>query len=238
MSQRSGTEEIWLCESDGSKATQLTSLGGSAIYGPNWSPDGQNIAFTAVQKGMKDDIYVVSVNGGAPRRITTDSAEDKWPYWSHDGKWIYFSSTRSGREEIWKMPSNGGETVQITRNTGDKPQESQDNKFLYYMKGWPDAVSVWRAAVDGNQETKVFDSMHNEAGWTVRKEGIYFFRTPDKMGHSDICFYEFATGQTRKVLTIDRPVNSHIAVSPDGKTILYPQTDDSGSVLMLVENFR
>jgi eukaryotic-like serine/threonine-protein kinase len=238
MSQRSGTEEIWLCESDGSKATQLTSLSGSAIYGPNWSPDGQNIAFTAVQKGMKDDIYVVSVNGGAPRRITTDSAEDKWPYWSHDGKWIYFSSTRSGREEIWKMPSNGGETVQITRNTGDIPQESQDSKFLYYMKGWPDAVSVWRAAVDGNQETKVFDSMHNEAGWTVRKEGIYFFRTPDKMGHSDICFYEFATGQTRKVLTIDRPVNSHIAVSPDGKTILYPQTDDSSSVLMLVENFR
>ncbi len=238
MSQRSGTEEIWLCESDGSKATQLTSLGGSAIYGPNWSPDGQNIAFTAVQKGMKDDIYAVSVNGGAPRRITTDSAEDKWPCWSHDGKWIYFSSTRSGREEIWKMPSNGGETVQITRNTGDIPQESQDSKFLYYMKGWPDAVSVWRAAVDGNQETKVFDSMHNEAGWTVRKEGIYFFRTPDKMGHSDICFYEFATGQTRKVLTIDRPVNSHIAVSPDGKTILYPQTDDSSSVLMLVENFR
>ena len=238
MSERSGTQEIWICDSDGSKTLQLTSFGGAAIYGPSWSPDSQNIALTVAQKGIKEDIYVVSVNGGVPRRMTTDPAEDKWPYWSHDGKWIYFSSTRSGREEIWRMPASGGEAVQITRNSGDTPQESPDGRFLYYMKEWPDAVSVWRASVDGNQEAKVLDSVHSEGQWTVGKEGIYFFRTPDKMGHSDICFYEFASGQIRKVLTIQLPVNNHIAVSPDGRTILYPQSDESGSVLMLVDNFR
>ena len=147
MSDRSGTQEIWICDGDGSKATQLTSFGGYAIYGPSWSPDSQNIAFTAVQKGMKDDIYSISAKGGAPRRLTTHPAEDKWPNWSHDGKWIYFSSTRSGREEIWKMPSNGGEAVQITRNSGDMPEESADGKFLYYMKGWPDAATVWRLSL-------------------------------------------------------------------------------------------
>ena len=238
MSERSGTDEIWICDSDGSKALQLTSFGGAAIYGPSWSPDSQSIAFTVAQKGMKEDVYVVGVNGGAPRRMTTNPAEDKWPYWSHDGKWIYFSSTRSGREEIWKMPASGGEAVQITRNSGDSPQESLDGKFLYYMKGWPEAVSVWRAQADGSQETKVLDSVHSEGQWAVVKEGIYFFRTPDKMGHSDICFYEFATGQTKKILAIQRPVDNHIAVSPDGRTIIYPQSDESGSVLMLVENFR
>ena len=121
MSERSGTDEIWICDSDGSKTMQLTSFGGAAIYGPSWSPDNQKVALTVAQKGMKEDIYVVSASGGVPRRMTTDPAEDKWPYWSQDGKWIYFSSTRSGREEIWKMPSSGGEAVQITRNSGDIP---------------------------------------------------------------------------------------------------------------------
>ena len=237
VSQRSGTDEIWTCDDDGSKAVQLTSFGGAEVYGASWSPNSQNIAFTAVQKGMKDDVYVISANGGAPRRLTTHPAEDKWPYWSHDGKWLYFTSTRSGREEIWKMPSSGGEAVQITRNSGHMPEESADGKFLYYMKGWPRAVSVWRASVDGNQEAKVLDSVHRDGLWTVGKEGIYFFRTPDKMGHSDICFHEFTTGQTRKILTIQRPVY-HIAVSPDGRTILYPQFDEIGSDLVLVENFR
>jgi eukaryotic-like serine/threonine-protein kinase len=237
-SERSGTQEIWICDRDGSKTLQLTSFGGAAIYGPSWSTDSQNIAFTVAQKGMKDDVYVVSVNGGAPRRMTTDPAEDKWPYWSHDGKWIYFASTRTGREEIWKMPSSGGEAVQITRNSGDRPEESPDGRSLYYMKGWPAAVSVWRATVDGSQEAKVLDSVDSGGEWTVGKEGIYFFRAPDKTGHSDICIYEFTSGQIRKVLTIQRPVENHIAVSPDGGTIIYPQFDESGSVLMLVEKFR
>lgn len=130
------------------------------------------------------------------------------------------------------MPSSGGEAVQITRNSGDFPQESADGKFLYYMKGWPDTVSVWRSQIDGSQETKILDSVHSEGQWAVIKDGIYFFRPPDKMGHSDICFYEFASGQIKTVLTIQRPVNTHIAVSADGRTILYPQSDGSGSVLM------
>jgi len=237
MSQRSGTDEIWICDSDGSNATQLTSLAEAAIYGPSWSPDSQNIAFTAAQKGMKEDIYVINANGGALRRLTTDPAEDKWPYWSHDGKWIYFSSTRSSREEIWKMPSSGGEALQLTRNSGDLPEESADGRFLYYMKGWPDAVSVWKASVDGSHEVKILGSVHSQGQWAVEKDGIYFFKTPDKIGHSDLSFYEFATGLIRKVVTIQRPVN-RLAVSPDGRTILYPQSDESGSVLMLVENFR
>jgi hypothetical protein len=40
----------------------------------------------------------------------------------------------------------------------------------------------------------------------------------------------------KRVLTILRPVDNHIAVSPDGRTIIYPQSDESRSVLMLVEN--
>ena len=238
MSERSGAEEIWICDSDGSRTTKLTSFGGAAIYGLSWSPDGQNVALTVAQKGMKEDVYIVSASGGVPRRMTTDPAEDKWPYWSHDGKWIYFSSTRSGREEIWKMPSSGGEAIQITRNFGDLPQESSDGRYLYYMKGWPEAVSVWRASVDGTQEAKVLDSVSGYGEWAVARDGIYFFRTPDKMGHSDLCFYEFSTGQTRKILTNQRPVESLVAVSPDGRTILYPQSDESGSNLMLVEHFR
>jgi len=237
MSDRSGRDEIWICDSDGSRPTQLTSMAGSAMYGPSWSPDSQNIAFTAAQQGMKEDIYSISAKGGAPRRLTSHPAEDKWPYWSHDGKWIYFSSTRSGREEIWKMPSSGEQAVQITHNSADMPQVSPDGKFLYYMKGWPEAVSVWRASLDGIQEVKVLDSVDSAGEWTVGKEGIYFFRTT-KTGHSEICFYEFASAQTRKILTIQRPPWGHIAIAPDERTILYPQFDESGSVLMLVENFR
>jgi hypothetical protein len=51
-------------------------------------------------------------------------------------------------------------------------------------------------------------------------------------------FYNIATGQTTKVFTVERPVYNHMAVSPDGRTIIYPQFDELGSDLMLVDNFH
>jgi Tol biopolymer transport system component len=38
--------------------------------------------------------------------------------WSPDGKWIYFSSNRSGEFNIWKMPAAGGEPEQVTHYEG------------------------------------------------------------------------------------------------------------------------
>jgi serine/threonine protein kinase/WD40 repeat protein len=238
MSERGGSDEIWICDSDGTNAMQLTSLSRYGIYGPRWSWDGKNIAFTAVEKGMKEDLYVISASGGVPHRLTTDPAEDKWPYWSHDGKWIYFASTRTGREEIWRMPSSGGEAIQITRASGDIPQESPDGRSLYFMKGWPNAVTVWKASVDGGPETQVLDSVHSEGQFSVEKHGIYFFRIPDQQGRSDISLYDFATNRITKIATVSRSVSNHIAVSPDERTIIYPEFDQLGSDLMLVENFH
>jgi Tol biopolymer transport system component len=238
ISGRSGTPEIWVCASDGSNPVQLTALGGPLVSGPIWSPDGQNIAFSAIPAG-NHDVYVVSANGGPPRRMTTHPRVDAWPYWSRDGQSLYFKSTRSSDwGEIWKMPATGGEAVQITRHLGDAPQESPDGRFVYYEKGWPSHCSVWRVPAAGGEEVMVLDSTHPEAGWTVGKQGIYFFTPPDGQGRSDICLYKFATGKISKILTIERNVYYRIAVSPDERTILYGQYDQTGSDLMLVENFR
>ncbi len=237
VSLRSGAGEIWVCESDGSNPVKLTSSGGE---GPRWSPDGQSIAFWGHQPGNNEDVHVVDLKGGAPRRLTTHPAADKWPYWSRDGQWLYFCSMRTGEPgQIWKIPASGGEEVQITRNGGDFPQESADGKFVYYEKGWPSQCSVWKIPVEGGEEKKVLDSVHPYGKWAVGREGIYSFTPADEQGRTELRLYEFATGKTRMILRIESAaIGYYIAVSPDGRTILYTQIDEVGSDLMLVENFR
>jgi Tol biopolymer transport system component/predicted Ser/Thr protein kinase len=107
ISWQSGAPEIWICDSNGGNPVQLTSFGGPMVFGPNWSPNGENIAFSTDIKGNLD-IYVVSASGGAPRRLTIQPGFDTWPFWSWDGRWLYFKSHRSGQSQIWKMPSQGG----------------------------------------------------------------------------------------------------------------------------------
>jgi Tol biopolymer transport system component len=227
-----------MCGADGSNSVQLTSFGATNLFGPRWSPDGENITFAA-EDGQKPHIYVVSANGGKPRRLTSQSAlGEGWPYWSRDGKWLYFTSDRSGRAEIWRMPSKGGEAVQITSHEGAAAQESPDGRFIYYSKGYPLEISLWRIPVKGGEEVKVLDFLHTSGRWTLGREGIYFFTAPDKLGHSDIRLYEFSTGKVSKILTIERGVDEYIAVSPDGRWILYTHFDEAASDLMLVENYR
>jgi hypothetical protein len=91
---------------------------------------------------------------------------------------------------------------------------------------------------DGGETTKVIDGVSTGGQWTVGTSGIYFFTTPDAKGRSEICLYEFTNGKTKKIVTVERSAGIKIAVSPDGRTILYPQFDQQGSDLMLVENFH
>ena len=138
------------------------------------------------------------------------------------------------------MPATGGEAIQITRNGGDAPEESPDGKAVYFLKGWPSRCSVWKVPAGGGEETRVLDSVHCMGGWkhNIWEQGIYFFTPPDGQGHSDIRLYEFATGKTKKITSIEQRIDFAIAVTPDGQTILYTQVDEVGSDLMLVENFR
>lgn len=62
-SRRTGSDEIWVCDSDGHNAAQLTSFGGPEVGLPRWSPDGRKIAFNSSQAGY-ENIYVVGVGGG------------------------------------------------------------------------------------------------------------------------------------------------------------------------------
>jgi Tol biopolymer transport system component len=238
-SNRSGNDEIWVCQSDGSNAIQLTSFGTSYTGSPRWSPDGQQIAFDSRSTGQAD-IFVISANGGAPRRLTTEPSTDVVPSWSRDGQWIYFCSNRGGDLEIWKMPAAGGPAAQVTKQGGFEAVESVDGHTLYYTKRYQDGI--YQMPVAGGAENLI-PELRN-AGyfryWAVTAHGIFFVPRP-ATPQTVINFFSFDTRQIKPVATPEKgPLNGPmgLSVSPDGQWLLYAQQDHSTSDLMLLENFR
>jgi Tol biopolymer transport system component len=236
-STRSGAYEIWLCRNDGSNLLQLTHF--NTVTGtPRWSPDGEQIAFDSRAPGNAD-IFVMDSRGGSIRQLTHESSTDVIPSWSRDGRWIYFASDRSGDWEVWKMPSADGAAVQVTRDGGYGGFESADGKFFYYAKG--DTVpGIWRIPTSGGEETEVVGSL--ESGywgyWALAENGIYSLDTAATPG---INFFDFTTQSTTRVFDLDsHPAReaTGIAVSPDGKTILYTQLDALSRDIVLVDNYR
>jgi Tol biopolymer transport system component/tRNA A-37 threonylcarbamoyl transferase component Bud32 len=235
-STRSGSLEVWVCDADGSNAVQLTSFGGPDISTPRWSPDGGRIAFDSNAPG-EWDIYVVGANGGKPQRMTTDPANDGNPSWSPDGRWIFFDSARAGEQQVWKMSANGGEAVQVTKDGGFAPLESPDGKFLYYTKAL-DSTSLWKIPIEGGEASRVLDGLSSYQNVAIVNSGLYFVPPRNTAGDSSIQFLSFATSNISNLATFEKSPVWGLTASPDGKWILYCLEQQSGSELMLVENFR
>ena len=237
-SSRTGSSNVWLSDSEGSNAIQLTSFASPSDLGsPRWSPDGAQIAFDSTASGNRD-IYVVGVDGGKPRPLTEVNAEDVRPSWSRDGGWIYFGSNRTGDWQVWKAPAKGGEAVQVTRQGGREAFESLDGKFVYYSKG-SSIPGIWKVPATGGEETRVLDEVV-QGFWALLDVGIYFVNTKSRP-RPTIEFFNFATGQTTRIAAIENELElvlPSLAISPDGRKILYVQVDRRESDIMLMENFR
>ncbi len=235
-STRSGSDEIWVCDADGSNAVQMTSFGGPDVTTPRWSPDGGRIAFDSNAAG-EFDIYVVGASGGKPGRMTTNPANDGNPSWSRDGLWIYFDSARTGEQQVWKMPANGGEAAQVTKDGGFAPLESPDGKSVYYTNALF-STSLWKMPIEGGEASKVLEGLSNYENVAIVGSGIYFVTTQHTTGDSSIRFLSFATSSISNLATFEKSSVYGLAVSPDGKWILYAPEQQVGSELMLVENFH
>ena len=239
VSDRTGNNEIYLCDRDGRNVRQLTDSRGAFSGSPRWSPDGKWIAYDSRPEGQAD-LFIIAVEGGAPRRLTTEKFTDVVPVWSRDGQWLYFCSNRSGDLQLWKIPAGGGQAIQVTKQGGFEVSESVDGLWLYYAKRHQDGL--WQMPLAGGTEEAITGL--TTAGyfryWALSATGIYF--VPHAKPQPQLLHYfDLSKRATTIVATLPKPPisgPSGLALSPDGTRFLYVQEDQSAGDIMLVENFR
>ncbi|HEX5340223.1 MAG TPA: S41 family peptidase [Gammaproteobacteria bacterium] len=107
--------DIWSVPATGGEAQLLVS-GAATESRPLYSPDGKALAFVSTRTG-NGDIYVLDFASGQLRRITWDDGLDELSAWSHDARWLYFSSARDnvgGMDGVYRVRVSGGTPMPVS----------------------------------------------------------------------------------------------------------------------------
>jgi TolB protein len=118
VSDREGSPQIWVMNVDGSGAKRVTFVG-QYNQSPSWSPKGDTIAFTGRDENFVFDIFTINPNDPSQlRRLTQNQGNNEDPSFSPDGRHVAFSSSRTGRAEIFIMTADGFTQRQLSSGGG------------------------------------------------------------------------------------------------------------------------
>ena len=113
------------------KLTPLTTDPGYEGF-PAWSPDGQTIAYVAA---VDDTLQVFTRRLSSPgsAQITHAPYDCRYPFWSHDGKRIYYASLARERESIWSVSAAGG-TPQVVVENASRGALAPDGTTIAFLR--------------------------------------------------------------------------------------------------------
>ena len=142
------------------------------------------------------------------------------------------------------MRLDGSDLKQITKGGGYLARASDDGKYLVYFK----RGALWKVPAEGGEEEEIVPNVSGFLNFTLTHDAIYYIPKPPPDGSYWIYRYDLATKAQTAVINIsfgpqlvsEVAPDDHLffmkhglTLSPDGHTLLWAQTDQRGSDLML-----
>ena len=204
------------------------------------SPDGQTITFIK-DSATLSDVYLLSLNGSWPGRITTDRDlvaywDDEIPQWSPDSQLV--ACTINGHVNI--IPRDGGLPKKITDYTNGAfaPKWMPDSKQLIVGVTRHEADQLvltdrdgsWPKALTNSADGDHWDAQPSPDGKSV----AYLFRRFDDLNRLDVCLIDLVSGQTRTLYGKSKIRTHSPRWSPDGKWITFISQEDGHDDLWMV----
>jgi tricorn protease len=224
--------ELWSVSRNGGDAIRLTT-GVGVQSDPHFSPDGKWVAFTG-DYGGNPDVYVVSADGGVPKRLTYHPAPDEVMGWTPDGKNVLFFSSRdsfaSGAANLYTVPVTGGLPEKLPfplayegsySPNGDeiayRPVAFPWGTWSHYRGGTESKIWVAKLADSSYDEIPRGDWNEFDPMWVGDK--IYFLS--DEKGDFTLYEYDTATKKETEVIPNDGMPIKEASAGPGG--IIYSQ---------------
>jgi serine/threonine protein kinase len=227
--QAEKSAQLWVVTpgKDLSKATQITSgkYDGDSLA---WTGDGR-ILYTA-PSGEQSDVWSINSDGTANKQVTGDVYTEGLGCVSPDGRFVVFSSNRSGNFNIWKLELTTGEQNQLTQGTelDSQPECSPDGQWVLFKSWRQGKATFWRVPVAGGTPEQVSDKYSQWAAISPDGKLVALRYFDDQSNTNKVAVVPFAGGEplaNLEVSTSFRDVG--LGWTADSRSIVYADTREN-----------
>ena len=213
-------KKLWLIRPDGSGAKVLTDGG----EGPRFSPDGKWVVFD-----KNPGIWKIGSDGQGLVKLTDYNHAYAPPYWSHDGKYVYYCGTNV---QVWRVGADGKGATKWFQSPGGNGcaggVASPDGKYLFHRlhtSNW----EAWRFNADGSGAKKIRGAESGISDVLPDSSKILL-----EIKGWDIFLADLDGGNQVKLIG-DSADDYGGRWSPDGKRLVFYSTRDGGGALWIAD---
>ena len=222
----SNTFRLYLARIDDASNPKSLAVARSGVA---FAPEGR-----IVYEANDGDIWTINRDGGEQRQLTNNSFSDTHPRMSPDGRYIFFTSTRSGSSQVWRMNVDGTNQVQLTKREGGHPVfVTPDGKWLYFDSGLHQ--TLWRVSTEGGDETEVSKGIIQNPSFSPDGTFVAYFFRDETDNRLKIGVMLVETRRASRIFAL--PANTYydgsIAWKSDNKSFYYVTINGSQNSLWL-----
>ncbi|NJN64066.1 MAG: peptidase S41 [Acidobacteria bacterium] len=222
-------EDLWLVSRDGGTATPLASPRGPEYF-PRFSRDGQTIVFHGNYDG-DEDLYTISVAGGAPRRVTHHPAAEYPCDWTPDGRLLFATNGLAMMPrvtELWTVAPEGGLPSKLPVPYGFCGTMSDDGRWLIYTPHTIDnrtwkryrggmATDIWMFDLKAKSSRRIteWEGIDTQPMWAGAK--VYYLSDAGPEHRVNVWSFDPASGRREQVTRFRDFDTKHASMGPGPK---------------------
>ena len=230
VSNREGSMDLWqlAVAADGTPASTPSRVtNGIGMWDAVLSPDGKRLAYTRGNRVA--NIWRVPIREDRPvtwtdaEQLTFDDAFIEFLSLSSDGARLFFSSDRSGNQDLWEMPATGGKPRQLTTDPAPDwgPRLSPSGRELLFYSYRSGNRDVWIMPAEGGPPRQLTNDPSEDFIPTWSRDGSQIAFGSVRTGNSDLWIMPASGGEARQVTRNPGPDGGIPLWSPDGAWIHY-----------------
>lgn len=235
MTASDGKKRYALQISDADGANPRTVLQSTQpIMSPNWSPDGDQLAYVSFENG-NTEIFVQQMRSGQRKSVASFDGINSAPVWSPDGKKLAVTLSKNGNPEIYLMELASGDLLRITNNSqaiDTEPVFTPDGRDIIFTSDRGGNPQIYKVPANGGRaERLTFEGNYN-ASPDISPDGQTMAMVHSSGGKFYIAVQDLRSGSVQVLTESGRDESPSFA--PNGKMILYATEQKGRGVLAAV----